>query len=206
MLLKCGVGEDSLRVPWTARRCNQSILKELSPGCSLEGLMLKLNSNTLATWCEELTHLKRPRCWEKLKVGREGDDRGWDGWMASPTQKTWVWVNSESWRWTGRPGMLQSRVSQRVGHDWVTALTDWNLFYFLARASQVVLVVKNLPVNTGANRDTGSIPRSGRSPGAGNGSPLQHSCPENPRDRGAWWATHSPWGHKESDTTDHIVQ
>ena len=62
------------------------------------------NSNPLATWCEELTHWKRPWCWESLKTGREGDDRGWDGWMASPTQWTWVWVNSGSWWWTGRPG------------------------------------------------------------------------------------------------------
>ena len=79
-----------LRVPWTARRSKQSILKETSPECSLEGLMLKLKSNTLATWCEELTHLKRPWCWERLKVREEGDDRGWDDWMASPAQWTWV--------------------------------------------------------------------------------------------------------------------
>ena len=76
--------------------------------------------NTLATWCEELTHLKRPWCWEQLKA--EGDDKGWDGWMASPTQWTWVWVNSSSWWWTGRPGVLQSMGTQRVGHDWVTEL------------------------------------------------------------------------------------
>ena len=68
---------------------------------------------------------KRPWCWERLKVGREGDDRGWDGWMASPTQWTWVWVNSGSWWWTARPGMLQSMGSQRVGHDWATEL-NWN--------------------------------------------------------------------------------
>ena len=74
-----------LRVPWTARRSNQSILKEISPGCSLEGLMLKLKSNTLATWCGELTHLKRHWCWERLRAGGEGDNRRWDGWMASPT-------------------------------------------------------------------------------------------------------------------------
>ena len=97
-----------LRVPWTARRFNQSILKEISPGCSLEGRMLKLNTsaNTLATWCKELTHWKRPWCWERLKTGGEGDDRGWDGWMASPSWWTWVWVNSRSWWWTGKPGML----------------------------------------------------------------------------------------------------
>ena len=83
------------RVPWTARRSNQSILKEIRTECSLEGLMLKLNSNPLATWCEELTHWKRPWCWERLKVGGERDNRGWDGWMAWPTQWTRDWVNSE---------------------------------------------------------------------------------------------------------------
>ena len=72
-----------LRVPWTARRSNQSILKEISPGCSLEGLMLKLSSNTLAAWCKELPHWKRPCCWERLKAGEEGDDRRWDGWIAN---------------------------------------------------------------------------------------------------------------------------
>ena len=76
-----------LRVPWTARRSNQSILKEISPECSLEGLMSwSWNSSTLAMWCEGLTHLKRPWCWERLKAGGEGDDREWDHWMASPTQ------------------------------------------------------------------------------------------------------------------------
>ena len=72
-----------------------------------------LNSSTLATWCKELTHLKRPWCWKRLKVGGEGDDRGWDGWMASPTRWTWVWVGSGCWRWTEKPGMLQSMGSQR---------------------------------------------------------------------------------------------
>ena len=85
------------------------------------------NSNTLATWCEELTHWRRPWCWERLKAG-EGADRRWDGWMASPTQWTWVWVNSESWWWTGMPGVLQSVGLQRVRHDWATQLnwTDFN--------------------------------------------------------------------------------
>ena len=117
-----------LRVPWTARRSNQSILKEISPDYSLEGLMLKLKLNTLATWCEELTHLKRPWFWERLKAGGERDNRGWDGWMASPTQWTRVWVNSGSWWWTGRPGVLQSMWSQRVGHDWATEL-NWTQPY-----------------------------------------------------------------------------
>ena len=80
------------------------------------------SSNNLATWCEELTHLKRLQCWERLKAGGEGDNRGWGGWMASPTQRTWVWVSSRSWWWTGGPGVLQSMGSQRVGHNWVTEL------------------------------------------------------------------------------------
>ena len=81
------------------------------------------SSNTLATGCEELTHWKRPWCWERLRAGGEGEDRGWGGWMASPTQWTWVWVNSRSWWWTGRPGVLRFMGSQRVGHDWVTELS-----------------------------------------------------------------------------------
>ena len=113
-----------LRVPWTARRSNQSILKEISLGCSLVGLMLKLKLQYLATCCEELTCLKRPWCWERLKAGGEGDDRGWDGWMASPTRWTWVWVDSGSWWWAGRPGVLRFMGSQRVGHNWVTEL-NW---------------------------------------------------------------------------------
>ena len=113
-----------LRVPWTARRSNQSILKQISPGYSLEGLMLKLRYNTLATWCEELTHWKRPWCWEGLGAGGEEDDRGWDAWMASPTQWTWVCVDSRNWWWTGRPGMLQFMGLQRVRHDWETEL-NW---------------------------------------------------------------------------------
>ena len=113
-----------LRVPWTARRSNQFILKEISPGCSLEGLILKLKLQYLATWCKELTHLKRPWCWERLRAGGEGDNRGWDGWMASPTQWTWVWVGSGSWWWTGKPGVLQFMGSQIIRHDWATELTD----------------------------------------------------------------------------------
>ena len=112
-----------LRVPWTARRSNQSVLKEISPGCSLEGLMLKLKLQYFGHLMRELTLLKRPWCWERLRAGGEGDDRGWDGWMASPTQWTWVWVNSGSWWWTGRPGVLQFMESQIVRHDWATELS-----------------------------------------------------------------------------------
>ena len=79
-------------------------------------------SNTLATSCEELTHWKRPWCWESLRAGEEGDSRGWDGWMASLTLWTWVWVDSGNWWRTGRPGVLQFMGSQRVGHDWATEL------------------------------------------------------------------------------------
>ena len=82
------------------------------------------NFNTLATWCEELTHLKRPWCWKRLKAGGEGEDRGWDGWMASLARWTWVWVDSGSWWWTGRPGVLQFMGSQSVGHNWATEL-NW---------------------------------------------------------------------------------
>ena len=113
-----------LTVPWTVRRSNQSIPKDISPGCSLEGMMLKLKANTLATWCEEMTHLKRLWCWERLKAGGEGDDRGWDGWMASPTQWTWVWVDSRSWFWTRRTSMLWFMGLQIVGHNWATEL-NW---------------------------------------------------------------------------------
>ena len=82
------------------------------------------NSSTLATSCQELTHWKRLWCWEGLGAGGEGDDRGWDGWMASPTRWMWVWVNSGSWWWTGRPGVLRFMGSQRVGYDWATEL-NW---------------------------------------------------------------------------------
>ena len=113
-----------LRVPWTARRSNQSILKESVLNIHWKDWCWSWNSNTLATSCEELTHLKSPWCWERLKVGGEGDDRGWDGWMASTTWWTWVWVGSRSWWWTGKTGVLQSMGSQRVGHNWATEL-NW---------------------------------------------------------------------------------
>ena len=105
-----------LRVPWTAKRSNQYVLKEICPEYSLEGLIVKLKSNTLVTWWEELTHWKRPWCWERLEAGGEWN-RGWDGWMASLTWWTRVWASSGSWWWAGKPGVLQSMGSQRVGHD-----------------------------------------------------------------------------------------
>ena len=112
-----------LRVPWAARRSNQFILKEISPGCSLEGLMLRLKLQYFGHLMGRATHWKRPWCWEGLGAGEEGDDRGWDDWIASPTRWSWVWVNSGSLWWTGRPGVLQFMGSQRVGHDWATELS-----------------------------------------------------------------------------------
>ena len=111
-----------LRVPWTARRSNQSVLKESVLNIHWKDWCWNWNSNTLATWCEELTHWKRPWCWEILEARGKGDDSVWDGWMASPTQWTWIWVGSWNWWWRGKPGMLQSMGSQRVWHDWATEL------------------------------------------------------------------------------------
>ena len=121
-----------LRMSWTARRSNQSVLKEISPeDWILEGLRLKLKLQYLATCCEEVTHWKRPWCWERLKAGGEGGDRGWDGQMASPTRWTLVWATSGSWWWTGEPGVLQSMGLQRARHDWVTGYSkiapNWKL-------------------------------------------------------------------------------
>ena len=106
--------EKTLERPLDLKRSNHSILKRSVLGVHWKDWCWNWNSNTLATWCEELTHLKRPWCWERLRAGGEGDYRGWDGWMASPTQWTWVWVNSGSWWWTG---VLQFMGLQRVGHD-----------------------------------------------------------------------------------------
>ena len=117
MLLNCGVGQDS-RVPWTVRRLNDSILKEISPECTLEGLMLKLKLQYFGHLMRRADSLEKTLMLGKIE-GR-GDDRGWDGWMASPSQWTWVWVNSGRWRWTGRPGMLQS-----MGSRSLTRLSDW---------------------------------------------------------------------------------
>ena len=113
-----------LRVTWTARRSNQSILKEVSPEYSLEGLIMKLKHQHFGHLMWRTDSLERPWCCERLMAGI-GDDRGWDGWMASLTLWTWVWVHSRNrWR-TGKPGMLQSMWSQNVSHNWATEL-NWN--------------------------------------------------------------------------------
>ena len=113
-----------LRVPWTARRSNQSILKEISPGCSLEGLMLKLKLKYFGYLMRRVDSLEKTLMLGGLGAGGEGDGRGRDGWMASLTRWTGVWVNSGSRWWTGRPGVLRFMGSQRVGYDWATEL-NW---------------------------------------------------------------------------------
>ena len=123
MLLNCGVGEDSweslgLQGDPTSPSWRRSVL-----GVHWKDWCWSWNSNILPTSCEKLTHWERPWYWEGLGAG-EGDNRGWDGWMASPTRWTRVWVNSGSWWWTGRPGVLRFMGSQRIGHDWATEL-NW---------------------------------------------------------------------------------
>ena len=113
-----------LRVPWTAKRSNQSILKEINPGISLEGMMLKLKLQYFGHLMRRADSLEKTLMLRGIGAGGEGDDRGWDGWMASLTWWTWACVNSGSWWWTGKPGVLWFMGSQRVGHDWVTEL-NW---------------------------------------------------------------------------------
>ena len=110
-----------LRVPKASMRSNQSILKKINPDYLLEWLMLKLKLQYFGHLVRSADSFEKTPMLGKIEA-EEGDDRGWDGWMASPTQWTWVWVNSESWWWTGRPGMLRFMGSQRVGHNWATEL------------------------------------------------------------------------------------
>ena len=124
MLLNCGVGEDSWESLGLQRDSTSPTQRKLPLNIHWKNWCWSWNSNTLVTWRKELTHWKRPWCWERLKAGGEGDDRGWDGWNASLTRWTWTWVSSRSWWWTGNPGMLQSMGLQRVRHDWVTEL-NW---------------------------------------------------------------------------------
>ena len=115
-----------LRVPWTAKRSNQSILKEISPEYSLEVLMLKLKVQYFGHQMWRTNSFEKTLMLGKIEWEGEGvgEDRGWDGWMASLTQWTWVWASSGSWWCTRKPGVLQSMGSQRVGDDWVTEL-NW---------------------------------------------------------------------------------
>ena len=120
MLLNCGVGED-LRLLWTARRPNQSILKEISPECSSEGLMLKLKLQYFGHLMQRADSLEKTRMLGKIE-GRRRRGRQRMRWLDVITNS--VWVNSRSWWWTGRPGVLQSMGSQRAGHDWGAEL-NW---------------------------------------------------------------------------------
>ena len=113
-----------LIVPWTARRSNLSILEEISPEYSLKGLMLKLKLQYFRYLMRRTDSFEKTLKLGKIKVGGEGEDRGWDGWMASSTQWAWVWEGLGSWWWTGKPGVLQSIGLQRVRQDWVTEL-NW---------------------------------------------------------------------------------
>ena len=111
-----------LRVPWTARRSIQSILKEISPEYSLKGLMLKLKLQYFGHVMWRTDSLEKILTLGKIEGGRRRDDRGWDGWMASLTQLTWLWASYGSWWWTWNLGVLKFMRSQRVRHDWVTEL------------------------------------------------------------------------------------
>ena len=134
-----------LRVPWTARRSNQSILKEINPGCSLKGLTLSWNYNTLATSCEELTHLKRPCCWERLKARGERDDRGWDGWMASDStdmslsKLQELVIDREAWH-TAVHAVAKSQVQLS---DW-TELSCMSCLYILEIKSLSVVLFASI--------------------------------------------------------------
>ena len=137
-------GNDGFEL-WCWRRCfespldgsNQSILKEISPGCSLEGLMLKLKLQYFGHLVRRADSSEKTLMLGKmLRAGGAGDDREWDGWMASPTQWTWLWIDSGTWWWTGRPGVLRFMGWQRVGHDWETELswTEHLILLYLVNA------------------------------------------------------------------------
>ena len=127
MVLNCGVREDSWESLGLQGDPTSPAYRRSVPGVHWKDWSWSWNSNTLATSYEELTHWKRPWCWEGLGAGGEGDNRGWDGWMASPTRWTWVWVNSRSWWWTGRPGMLwfMGLQSQTRLSDWTELNWEW---------------------------------------------------------------------------------
>ena len=124
MLLNCSVGEDSWEFLGLQGDPTSPFWRRSALNIHWKDWCWSWNSNTLAPWCKELTHWKRPWYWERSKAGGEGDDRGWDGWMASLTRWTWVWASYRSWWWTGNPGILRPTGLQRVRHNWVTEL-NW---------------------------------------------------------------------------------
>ena len=124
MLLNCGVGEDS----WDSLGLQGDPIspswRRSDLGVLWKDLCWSWNPHTLATWCKELTHWEKTSCLQRLLLGGEGDDRGWNGWMASSARWIWVWVSSRSWWWTGKPGELQSMVSQ--SRTWLSNWTELN--------------------------------------------------------------------------------
>ena len=128
-----------LRVPWTARRSSQSLLKEINPGISLEGMMLKLKFQYFGHLMQRVNSLEKTLMLGGIGGRRKRVDRGWDGWLASLTWRTWIWVNSRSWWWTGRPGVLQFMGSQRVGHDWETELNWTEALEILKKNSSMIV-------------------------------------------------------------------
>ena len=191
-----------LKVPWTARRSNQSILKEISPEYSLEGLMLK--HQYFGHLMQRTDSLEKTLMLGKMRVGGEGDDREWHGWMASAT-RSWVWVSSGSWWWTGKSGMLQSMGSQRIRHDWVTELSwktgrntyvismyvffcvscDHVLCVWSYRCASVVCMYISVYAQVVYVKFVCAYVYTSEKAMA---PPLHYSCLENPRDGGAWWA------------------
>ena len=148
MLLNCGVGEDSWESLGLQGDPTSPFWRRSALGFLWREWCWSWNSNTLATSCEELTHWKRLWCWEGLWAGGEGDDRGWHGGMASLTQWTWVWVNSRSWWWTRRPGVLWFTGLQRVGHDWATELNYMSLVFSFISQNSSACFLQVRPLDT----------------------------------------------------------
>ena len=170
MRLNCGVGGDSWESLGQQEDQTSQSSRKLILNIHWKDWCWSWSSNTLATWCEELTHWKRPWCWEGLGAGGEGDDRGWDGWMASLTRWTWVWASSGRWWWTGRPGVLQSVGSRKVRHDWATEMNSENN---TLQAQGLALATLLCP------RD-----RPGKSTGVGFAMPVS---------RGPFWPRNETW-------------
>ena len=133
-----------LRVPWTARSSNQSILMEISPEYSFQGLMLKLKLQCFGHLMRRTDSLEKTLILRKIEGRRRRDARGQDGWIAPLTQRTWVWASSGIWWWTGKPGMLQSMGLQRVRHFWETELNGRMYVYIQATGKRCYLIQRNL--------------------------------------------------------------
>ena len=152
-----------LRVPWTAWRSNQSMLKKSILNIHWKDWCWRWNSDTLATWCEELIHLKRPWYWERLKTGGEGDSRGWNGWIATSMRWSRVWLGFRSWWWTGKPGALQSMGSQSQIAVWLNwTVLGWIffwithcVFFFFLDLLIVVIRLISSPAGLGAQWSRG---------------------------------------------------